>query len=233
MPQSVDPELKPYGRRAFLGTVALGLSSLAWGEPLWRAFSGVVGPIAGAVPGLGALPSPTGGWRIYNVNPPMPRFDRSTWRLRVEGEVEEVIEISYDALTRLPRAEQVSDFHCVTGWSVDDVRWAGVRFADIFSACRPLRTAQAVTFVSTEQPYVDTLTVEQALASDAMLAYEMDGAPLRREHGAPARVVMPRMYGYKNVKWVERIVLSRSASDGYWEQRGYDRDAWVGDSNGL
>ena len=66
-----------------------------------------------------------------------------------------------------------------------------------------------------------------------MLAYEMDGKPLPREHGAPARVVIPEMYGYKNVKWVERIELVEKAGSGYWEQRGYDVDAWVGRSNGY
>ena len=63
---------------------------------------------------------------------------------------------------------------------------------------------------------------------DVMLAYEMDGKPLAREHGAPVRVVIPEMYGYKNVKWVERIVVGDAIEPGYWEQRGYDVDAWVG-----
>ena len=75
------------------------------------------------------------------------------------------------------------------------------------------------------------LTLEQAYLDDAMLAYEMDGKPLRREPRAPVRVVIPEMYGYKNVKWVERIVVARRAQLGYWEQRGYDVDAWVGRSN--
>ncbi|MGZ4384665.1 MAG: molybdopterin-dependent oxidoreductase, partial [Gaiellaceae bacterium] len=66
---------------------------------------------------------------------------------------------------------------------------------------------------------------------DAMLATEMDGKPLSRPHGAPARLVIPAMYGYKNVKWVERIELARTQPPGYWEQRGYDQDAWVGKSN--
>ena len=66
-----------------------------------------------------------------------------------------------------------------------------------------------------------------------MLAHAMDGRPLTRPHGAPARVVMPRMYGYKGVKWLERIVVTDHVADGFWEQRGYDRDAWVGGSNGL
>jgi DMSO/TMAO reductase YedYZ molybdopterin-dependent catalytic subunit len=61
----------------------------------------------------------------------------------------------------------------------------------------------------------------------------MDGKPLAREHGAPVRVVIPDMYGYKGVKWVERITLGVDAQPGYWEQRGYDLDAWVGRSNGA
>jgi len=61
----------------------------------------------------------------------------------------------------------------------------------------------------------------------------MDGEPLTRPHGAPTRLVIPQMYGYKNVKWVERIVVLDREVDGYWEERGYDRNAWVGRSNGY
>ncbi len=66
-----------------------------------------------------------------------------------------------------------------------------------------------------------------------MLAYEMDGKPLPREHGAPMRLVIPDMYGYKNVKWLAGINLVAQPQAGYWEQLGYDRDAWVGRSNGY
>jgi DMSO/TMAO reductase YedYZ molybdopterin-dependent catalytic subunit len=90
-----------------------------------------------------------------------------------------------------------------------------------------------LTFISAEEPYADTLTLRQAELHDAMLAYEMDGKPLSRSHGAPVRVVIPEMYGYKNVKWVERIVVGDRVEPGYWEQRGYDLDAWVGKSNGF
>ena len=81
-------------------------------------------------------------------------------------------------------------------------------------------------------PYDDTLTLPQAYAADALLALEMDGKPLSVPHGFPTRVVMPRMYGYKNVKWVSRIEVEPHLDTvGYWEQRGYDEDAWVGASN--
>jgi len=162
----------------------------------------------------------------------MPKFDRRTWRLKIDGLVARAQSLSYEALLALPSAEQVSDFHCVTGWSVRDVHWRGVRFKDLLAEAAPSEEAHALRFVSAESPYEDSLTLEQAYLADAMLAYEMDGSPLKREHGAPARVVIPEMYGYKNVKWVERIEVVARPTDGFWEGLGYDRDAWVGHSNG-
>jgi DMSO/TMAO reductase YedYZ molybdopterin-dependent catalytic subunit len=217
---------RAYGRRTFLGVTALGLSSLFWGKPVW---DGVFRPLTRALPSS-IVPS---GWRIYTVAASMPTFDQATWRLRIEGLVDRPQTLSYADLRSLPRAEQVSNFHCVTGWSVNNVHWAGVRFHDLLAAAGLGSEATILEFVSSEVPYVDTLTLEQAMLKDAMLAYEMDGKPLAREHGAPVRVVIPEMYGYKNVKWVERIVLRDTVEPGYWEQRGYDIDAWVGDSNGF
>jgi DMSO/TMAO reductase YedYZ molybdopterin-dependent catalytic subunit len=220
---------RPLGRRAFLGLVGLGLSSLAWGGTAMD----VVSKSTLLVPESLRAALPFGkGWRIYAVSPPHPSFDPATWRLRVDGLVEHPQTLTYDELLALPRARQTSDFVCVTGWSVDGVRWGGVRFDDLLAAARPLPRARALRFISAEEPYEDTLTLAQARVPDAMLAYEMDGAPLERKHGAPARLVMPRMYGYKGVKWVDRIVVTDRVEDGYWQQRGYDRDAWIGGSNG-
>jgi DMSO/TMAO reductase YedYZ molybdopterin-dependent catalytic subunit len=147
--------------------------------------------------------------------------------------VRKPVSLSYRELLALPKAEQVSTFHCVTGWSVDGVKWGGVRLNDVLASAQPLPSAHALEFVSAEKPYVDSLTVEQAGLHDVMLAYEMDGRPLSRAHGAPVRLVIPEMYGYKNVKWLAGVNLVPRALDGYWEELGYDRDAWVGRSNGY
>ncbi len=87
--------------------------------------------------------------------------------------------------------------------------------------------------MSAEEPYNDSLTLEQALLPDVLLAIELDGQPLSRPHGAPARVVIPEMYGYKGVKWLNRIELLPRQPTGYWEGLGYDQNAWVGRSNGY
>jgi DMSO/TMAO reductase YedYZ molybdopterin-dependent catalytic subunit len=215
------------GRAAFLGVVGAGLAGLFLGREAMRLVGRVVPDSVEAI-------VPTSGWRIYTIGSSIPRIDPAAYRLTIDGAVERPVAYTLADLRALPRVEQVSDFHCVTGWSVDDVRWAGVRFRDLLAGAGIRPGARALRLVSGEVPYDDTLTLSQAFAPDALLALKMDGAPLTEPHGFPVRVVMPRMYGYKNVKWVTRIEVQTSLDHvGYWEQRGYDEDAWVGDSNGL
>ena len=230
-PRASDHRNQPhrFGRGVFLATVAGGLTSLFWGKTAWDHVTGVISPVASTLAPI----LPTGGWRIYTISGHMPVFDQATWRLQIGGLVEQPTSLDYATLLRLPRVEQVSDFHCVTGWSVKNVHWGGVRLHDVLAAARPLASAHALEFVSMEQPYVDSLTLQQASLQDVMFAYEMDGKPLPREHGAPVRLVIPEMYGYKNVKWLQGINLVPQVEPGYWEQLGYDQDAWVGRSNGY
>ena len=220
---------RPYGRRAFLGLVAGGLSAFFWAPAASRVFS----PLTSAFSQALGDAFPVGGWRIYTISGSMPVFDPSSWRLQIDGLVRKPTSLTYDDLRQLPQAEQVSTFHCVTGWTVHDVHWAGVRFRHLLDLVEPLPAAHAIRFVSMEVPYDDSLTIAQTLLPDAMLALDLDRAPLSRPHGAPARVVIPEMYGYKGVKWLTRMELVAKQPTGYWENLGYDQDAWVGHSNGY
>ena len=224
-----DDGARPYGRRAFLGLLAGGLSSLFWAGPAARALAPVTSGFSQA---LGNL-LPVGGWRIYTISGSMPIFDERSYRLEITGLVRNPVQLTYAQLRALPHVHQVSNFHCVTGWSVDNVRWGGVRFSDLLALAEPLPSAQAIRFVSLEQPYNDSLTLDQALLPNVMLAYDMDGQPLSRPHGSPARVVIPEMYGYKGVKWLTKMELVDHQPTGYWEGLGYDQNAWVGRSNGY
>jgi len=226
--EPIAPRARRFGRGVFLGTVLTGVSSLYWGANVWSRVSSALAPLENAVPLI-----PTGGWRIYTISGSMPHFDPTTWRLEVGGEVAEPLSLDYHDLRSLPRVNQVSTFHCVTGWTVKNVHWGGVRIADVLALARPNAGAHALEFVSAEVPYIDYLTLEQSRLHDVMLAYEMDGVPLPREHGAPVRLVIPDMYGYKNVKWLKGINLVPVPKSGYWEQLGYDENAWVGHSNGY
>jgi DMSO/TMAO reductase YedYZ molybdopterin-dependent catalytic subunit len=222
-------EGRPYGRGAFVLLLAGGLSALAWASKA----TGLVSPVTSGVSQLLGNIFPVGGWRIYTISGSMPIFDERSWRLEIDGLVKRPRTLTYADLKALPRAEQVSDFHCVTGWSVEGVHWAGVRLQHLLDLVEPLPEATAIRFVSLEVPYDDSLTLQQAALPDVMLAYELDGKPLSRPHGSPARVVIPRMYGYKGVKWLTRMELVAPQPRGYWEQHGYDQNAWVGRSNGY
>ncbi len=220
---------RPYGRRAFLALLGGGLLSFFWAGPVSRLAS----PLTSSFSQLGADLLPIGGWRIYTITGTMPDLDPASWSLTIDGLVKRPRTIGLAELRALPQAHQVSTFHCVTGWTVKNVRWGGVRFADLLALVEPLPGAHAIRFVSAEKPYTDSLTLAQARLPNVMLAHEMDGQPLTRPHGAPARVVIPEMYGYKGVKWLTRMELVAAQPEGYWEQLGYDQDAWVGHSNGY
>ena len=224
-----DAADRHYGRGAFLLLLGGGLSSLAWGTKV----SGVLSPLTSAFSQLVGNIFPVGGWRIYTISGSMPIFDPKLWRLEIGGLVKKPRSFTYDELLALPRAHQVNDFHCVTGWTVRHVHWSGVRFSHLLDQVEPLPEAKAIRFVSLEQPYNDSLTLGQLHLADVMLALEMDGQPLTRPHGSPARVVIPEMYGYKGVKWLTQIELVANQPTGYWEGLGYDQNAWVGRSNGY
>jgi DMSO/TMAO reductase YedYZ molybdopterin-dependent catalytic subunit len=218
------------GRAAFLATVAAGVGGIFVAPILSRMFSN---PFSEILPSsLGDL-IPGDGWVIYNVQNPFPTFHPATYQLTVAGLVERPVTLNWRQITALPGDEQTSTFHCVTGWTVDGVRWEGIRAQTLMKLVRPLPSAQYVTFQSMESPYVDQLSIDEFTLPDVMIARQMDGAPISRPHGAPLRLIIPDMYGYKNVKWLKSITFVAAESLGYWEQRGYDVDAWVGKSNGY
>jgi DMSO/TMAO reductase YedYZ molybdopterin-dependent catalytic subunit len=222
----------PLGRAAFLGTLAAGVAGIAITSRFSGAVTNAMNGVANAIPVVNQI-APTSGWRIYAVDPPMPTYDPATYRLRIGGRVAKPVELSLADLAAMPTVEQVSDFHCVTGWTVNQVRWRGVRPQTLIDLVQPAAGIGQVTFQSLEGPYVDGLKPAQLVLPDTLIATHMDGVPLTRAHGAPVRLVIPAMYGYKSVKWVSEIRFDHAESAGYWEQRGYDVDAWVGRSNGL
>jgi DMSO/TMAO reductase YedYZ molybdopterin-dependent catalytic subunit len=198
---------RPLSRARFLGLLGLGIGGLYLG---WKAYQDF-----------------WYGWRINTVERPTPAFDPTTYRLVVDGLVEEPLTLTYDELLALPSVEQVNDFHCVEGWRVDDVRWQGVPMSDIIQRVRPKPEAGYVNFHSMTDVYMDSLSLHQASFPEVLLAYRMDGEPLTQDHGFPLRLIMPRMYGYKGPKWLHRIEFVPFQEYGYWEQRGWDIEAWI------
>lgn len=156
----------------------------------------------------------TSGFPRFGLTQFAHRFPKQTARLELEviGDVEHELRLS-DALSGLPRVEQVSDFHCVTTWSRRALLWGGVRFSDFYEkvvvpgACpRPHATLLALR----GQDGARTgMLLADLLSPDVLLADMLDGKPLTVEHGAPVRLIAPAHYAYKSVKHLFRMEFRR------------------------
>jgi DMSO/TMAO reductase YedYZ molybdopterin-dependent catalytic subunit len=155
------------------------------------------------------------------------RVDLKTWRLKIEGLVEKSFSLSFAEIQALPKKTQVRNFICVEGWGLDNPKWEGVHLKEIFSKVKISPRAKYVTFHATGGKYKDSLSLQEALEPDTMLAYKLNDKNLPPENGFPLRLVIPRMYGYKGVKWVERIIFTEKEETGYWEKFGYPSDGSI------
>ena len=221
----------PFGRAALLGTFAAGLGGIAVAPAVSRfALERRAARPAGSARCCRASAAAGASTACSRRS---PRFDPADVRAQHHRPRREAAALRWSEVAALPGEHQTSDFHCVTGWSVDNVHWEGIRPQTIIDLVRPKAAAKFVTLQSLETPYVDQVSLDQFREPDVMLARAQDGKPLTRSHGAPLRLVLPSMYGYKNVKWVRELRFDATPAPGYWEQRGYDVDAWVGKSNGY
>ncbi|MCJ8012668.1 molybdopterin-dependent oxidoreductase [Paenibacillus sp. KQZ6P-2] len=184
-------------------------------------------PAAASLPPVGG--GSKGSFRIYTVTP-IPTFDNSNWSFTVDGLVNKPLKWNWEEFVKLQRTVQVSDFHCVTGWSVYNNTWEGISLKQLLEQAGVQASAQTVKFYSGDGEYTDSLSLEQAQMNDIMVAVMLDGKPIPSDLGGPVRLVVPQMYAYKSVKWLNRIELIAEDHVGYWEVRGYDKDAWVPDS---
>jgi DMSO/TMAO reductase YedYZ molybdopterin-dependent catalytic subunit len=154
----------------------------------------------------------------------IPDFNEEDWDFAVEGEIENPIKMSWKELLDLPRVKVITDFHCVTRWSRLDNEWGGVRFSEIVKIAEPKGDAGFVTIVA-EKGYSTSLSLDEMMDDDVLLATEFEGGPLPPEHGGPLRLVVPKKYAYKSAKWVRKIVFTKEKELGFWEKRGYSDSA--------
>ncbi len=219
----------PIGRRFFLGLVGLGAVGVATGSTIsnwWQ-------ELAKSDPtGLSAVFPGGGGWRYYTVTGDYPSRSTADYRLKVHGLVDTPFTLTYDELAALAPTRLDRDFQCVTGWRVLGVKWQGVRLADLLDRAGVQAGGTALQLTSFDGAYTESLTMEQARRNDVMVAYQLDRKPISSDHGGPVRLYVAPMYGYKSVKWLDGIEVVGKVIPGYWEERGYSIDAWVGRSNG-
>lgn len=166
-------------------------------------------------------------WPVLDLGV-QPHVPKESWRLEIGGAVEQPIELDWAAFMALPQIEDVSDIHCVTQWSRYDNRWQGVSTRTILDMVKPAPDATHV-LLSSHDGYTTNVRLADFAEEDCLIAHSHDGEPLTREHGGPARLIIPRYYLWKSAKWIKRIDFLAVDQPGFWEVRGYHNvgDPWL------
>ena len=153
------------------------------------------------------------------------RYDSlATWSLRVFGDVEEELELTWEQLNELPRAATTQDIHCVPRWSRFDARFEGVHWRELAKLVRPNPTAR-FAIAHAEAGFTSNVPLAFLEDQNALLATHGDSAVLEPDHGYPLRLVIPGKYFWKSAKWLRGIELSSVDQPGFWERYGYHNDA--------
>jgi DMSO/TMAO reductase YedYZ molybdopterin-dependent catalytic subunit len=168
-----------------------------------------------------------------------PLIHPDDWRVVVDGEVERPFQLDYSALTRLPSVEVVKTLECISNLVdkcelapfgcdlISTARWKGVRLADVLGLVGGIKPG--VTFLATisADEYTTAIPIDVAMSPDSVLAFEMNGQVLPREHGYPARLLIPGRYGMKSAKWVVALRPMRREFVDWYGQRSWSREAVV------
>lgn len=209
--------------------LGLGAAGIVAGRGVQEAVQKAAKPLGPGVSGL--LPA-AGGFRYYSVVDSVKYRTDADYTMTVSGLVKTPRTFSFAQLRELPQTRVTRDFQCVTGWRVPSVDWAGVALPDLMDAVGVEPTATAVRIYSFDGAYTESLTMDQARRRDVLVATSMLNGPISNDHGGPVRLFVAPMYGYKSLKWLSKIEFTDKVVPGYWEDQGYDVDAWVGRSNG-
>jgi DMSO/TMAO reductase YedYZ molybdopterin-dependent catalytic subunit len=155
---------------------------------------------------------------------PNPLFDLATWDLRVDGEVERPLTLSWEQLQALPQTDVTVDLHCVTRWSKLDTAWRGVRVRELLDRAE-VRPAGTHLMAHCDGGYTTNLPREAVRDDEVLVAHTYDGRPLEADHGAPLRLLVPRRYFWKSAKFLRRLEVLPGDRMGFWELNGYHNDA--------
>jgi len=155
----------------------------------------------------------------------LPSIDPSTWRLKVSGLVAEERVFTLAEIKAMSSVTIDARLTSVSGFSVR-APWDGVAFPDFLDHIKPLPSATHATFTSVGG-YDSTISFENLLKPRVILCYGVGGQPLELEYGGPLRLLVPHLWGYKSVKWLAKIGMTDCMKGGYWEDRGYSREAEI------
>jgi DMSO/TMAO reductase YedYZ molybdopterin-dependent catalytic subunit len=169
----------------------------------------------------------TDDWPVLHAGA-VARIDPASWTMTITGLVEKERRLTLREFLALPMVNVRSDIHCVTTWSLLDNLWEGVGSSTVRDICPPQPSARFV-IVHAAGNWTTNLSLDDFLQPDVLFAVRRNGRPIPPEHGAPVRLVVPRLYFWKSAKWVTGIEYTEKDRPGFWESRGYHNrgDPWM------
>lgn len=169
--------------------------------------------------------TPTESFYITTKNFIDPVVDGSGWKLTFKGMVDNPYSITFDELKAMPAFDRVETLACISnpvgGDLIGNAVWKGVDFAELLRKAKP-QAGVVDVICHASDGYADSFPIDVALNNECVLVYEMNGQPLTNKHGYPARLLVPNIYGMKNVKWITEVELADFDFKGYWESQGWD-----------
>ncbi len=171
--------------------------------------------------------TPVDRFYVVTKNVIDPHADRDNWRLEIGGMVDRPRSYTFAELGALPAVTQETTLMCISnevgGGLMSNAVWKGVPLRSLLAAAGPQAGVKEVLLHGVDN-YSDTFAIEYALDPTTLVVYEMNGVPLAHRHGYPVRVIVPGLFGEKNVKWITRIELVAEDVKGFYEQQGWGPD---------
>jgi DMSO/TMAO reductase YedYZ molybdopterin-dependent catalytic subunit len=168
-----------------------------------------------------------------------PIIDANTWRLVIDGEVNNPVQVDYRTLTALPPVDVTKTLECISNFTagcsltsfgcdlLSTARFRGASLSDVLNLAGGLKpTAVGLAFVSTDE-FSAGLPIDVVQDPETLVVYQMNDQPLPREHGFPARLLVPGRYGMLNPKWLAGIRVMNQEYAGWYEQRGWNKDGVI------
>ena len=157
-----------------------------------------------------------------------PTIDPATWRLRFTVDGKEILSLSYLQLLQAKRQQRYVTLRCISNTIKSDLmgtaEWSGFPLRQIFDGSSLPPTIKEVAFLGVDG-HGDSLPLDYALSEEVFLALGMNGQSLTRAHGFPIRMLCPRYYDFKNVKWIGEIAFVSQPYYGTWPKMGYTKEA--------
>jgi len=218
----------PLSRIAAVGSGGLGNVALTARRLRARAEIAAADPAIDALPGI--TPRITANEDHYTVDTTLvkPRVLIDEWRLDIKGLVQTPFSLTYDQLLDLEAVEQVHTLECISNYVGGDListaLWTGVPLPDLLNRAQVQPGAYDVVFTSVDG-YTDSIPIAKAMEDKTLVAYLMNGKTVPQDHGYPARMLVPNIYGMKNVKWIRTIEVVNYDFFGYWQTQGWSDGA--------